>query len=35
MDADFTQGISAGAAEAAAGLWADVPVALVWTLVRS
>ena len=32
MEADFTHGITAGAAEAAAGLWADVPVALVWTL---
>lgn len=35
MDADFGQGITAGAAEAAAGLWAGVPVALAWTLARS
>jgi ubiquinone/menaquinone biosynthesis C-methylase UbiE len=35
MMADFTEGITAGAAEAAAALWRDVPVALVWTLTRN
>lgn len=34
MEADFSQGITAGASEAAAGLWAGIPVALVWSLVR-
>jgi ubiquinone/menaquinone biosynthesis C-methylase UbiE len=35
MDADFSQGIiTSGAAEAAAGLWDNVPVALVWSLAR-
>jgi ubiquinone/menaquinone biosynthesis C-methylase UbiE len=34
MTADFTEGITAGAAEAAAALWNDVPTVLVWTLAR-
>ena len=34
MEADFTEGLTAGAPEAAAALWRDVPAALVWTLVR-
>lgn len=34
MEAEFTEGITAGAAEAAAALWRGVPVALVWTLGR-
>lgn len=34
MEADFTRGIMSGAAKAAAALWRDVPVALVWTLAR-
>lgn len=34
MDADFTRGIMSGAAEAAAALWRDIPIALVWTLER-
>lgn len=35
MNADFTQGITSGAAEAAAALWQDVPAALVWILTRN
>lgn len=34
MEADFSEGITAGAPKAAASLWADVPVVLVWTLER-
>ena len=34
MESDFTVGLTAGAADAAAALWADIPVALVWTLQR-
>jgi SAM-dependent methyltransferase len=34
MESDFNEGLMAGAAEAAAALWRDVPVALVWTLQR-
>lgn len=34
MEADFTRGIMAGAAEGAQALWRDVPIALVWTLMR-
>ncbi len=33
-EADFTVGLTAGAPDAAAALWADVPIALVWTLQR-
>jgi ubiquinone/menaquinone biosynthesis C-methylase UbiE len=33
-DPDFTTGFFAGAAEAATALWADVPIALVWSCER-
>ena len=35
IEADFTKGLMAGAADAAAALWRDMPVALVWTLERA
>lgn len=34
MEADFTQGLTGGAPEAAEALWRDLPAALVWTLER-
>jgi 2-polyprenyl-3-methyl-5-hydroxy-6-metoxy-1,4-benzoquinol methylase len=34
LQGDFSTGLMAGAAEAAEALWADMPIALVWTLVR-
>ena len=34
MEADFTEGLTAGAPDAAVALWAGVPVVLVWTLQR-
>lgn len=34
MEADFSEGLTAGAPEAAAALWGDLPAALVWTLER-
>jgi ubiquinone/menaquinone biosynthesis C-methylase UbiE len=33
-DVDFTRGINAGAAEAAAALWRNLPFVMVWTLER-
>lgn len=34
MEADFGDGLLAGATEAATALWGDLPAALVWTLER-
>lgn len=34
MQADFTQGLTTGAPEAAEALWRGVPVALVWSVER-